>query len=270
MTESVYGITIPTDLEWNIPFQSWIDRWNSVQDVPTAIGLLHSIYEANKDEERSGRKYDDHRALFLLKLADGHRRNSRSGLATKAFNVLGHYLFRNAHRPRLHDLSAEMKRALLAFFAGGDRDALYGNVRWNDAGTTQSEQVTHADRLASAFMRELCDVVWCSGSDEERVQLIDILHEQDALRTIIPRNYYTGWDRFTEPVMQKLEEVVRSTGDARLGTDTPTPEELIYNGSEAAQVLLVSRAGSEGKARVERRKALKEQMQQNASELAQL
>ena len=271
MTREVYGIKIPENLSWSMSFRKWIEQWNAATDATTAIGLLHNIFRANDGEVRRG--YDDHRILFLLTLADGHRMNDRSGLAGKAFSVLAHEFFRNPDRERTRYLSREVIDALFTFFLDAENGAFnfQWNVRWEDADSPQSSSVTHADQLAAAFLRYFCSFVWDMPDDTRRIRVVELLAKRDKLHTLVPSTNGRGWDRFTEPVMQKLEEAaMKCESTYGFETDTPTLEELIYHGSPAAKVLLLVRAGRQGQEKEKRRRELKEQAAQAAAGLAQL
>lgn len=269
MTESVYGINVPENPTYRISFQEWVTRWNAAADVPTLTGLLHTIYDSSEGEEHGYRRFDNHRTLFLLKLADGHRGNGRSGLAHAAFRMLAQRIFRASHQNYIHDISSDVREALLAFFLSDEN-----NVRWRDADLPQSEQVTHADKLASAFMRTFCEVIWNSGSEEQRVQLIELLYQQHALQQLVSRSRYLNhWKRFTEAVMQKLNEVgmrTEFTTTHELGTDTPSLEELVACGSPAAQAVLLIRTGKEAADKAARRKELAKEIKDKSTELSQL
>ncbi len=262
MAESVFGIAIPENLEWSTSFQNWIKQWNAVTDVPTAIGLLHNIFRANEGEEGTGRSYTDHRILFLLKLASGHRTNSRSGLAPKAFAVLTQEFLRYANFERIQYLSREVDEAFLDFF-------LDGNVRWNDANAPQSNQITKVDQLASTFMQQFLSINWDMGDDVQRVRIVEVLSELHALDSLIPSRKGSEWDRFTEPVMQKLEEVVQQgIHPVDYETSTPSLEEQVCHGSSAARALLMIRAGKAGHDKEKEKKALKEQVALASKKLA--
>lgn len=262
MTEQVYGITIPADLEWEISFQEWIKEWNACTTIPLAAGLLHSIFDANEGEG-SIRNYKDHRILFLLRLADGYGASTGPSdigpvhrqIRYKAFQVLSTHVFKNKSYDSIRLLTPEVRKALQDFFSH--------NVPWTVSATPGVS--TYNEKVASEYMQDFCRIAWGEphSSIESRLWALDLLHGSDELFSILPKRYNErDWALFNEPILARLEEMALR--------GAPSVEEAVYKHSQAATLLTIVRAAHAGQVRERRKKELETQAASAAAGLAEL
>ncbi len=267
--EEVYGIKIHSRLAMEVSFQDWVERWNNCKDSEAAVGLLHSIYSANKGEAYFGLpNYREHRHLFLLKLADGHRDDRLDDklprfVRYKAFRMLAGHLFKgeNALNPILA-LSKELTERLLTFF--GIENPLPMNVYWDPGDHSDSQ---HADALASAFMQNFCAMHWDNQNNPElRLKILELLYVRKKLHSLFPKSEHDDrgnvYEHFDEPVCKKLQELALR--------DDPSIEEGVAHGSRAATLLVLARAAQQGIERAERQKQIKASILEKERELASL
>lgn len=237
MTEFAPRIELP-ELAYRISWAEWVQRWNACTDQPTAIGLLHTIFDIEKEE----RPYpmcslDTERMLLLLDMADRHGSDQRGKypnphVRDKAFAVLSNSYFKHATEEMILSLGMQVRDKLIWFFLDqGSREKYEGgkNVRWHarDNGTPHA----HALKVASEYLALFCKVHWRRGGLDVRNQVLEILYYQDALSSLMPDGsgyWHTNeWDRF-ELHLEKLKEIALR--------DHTTVEQGIRAGSVAAQL----------------------------------
>jgi len=268
-------------LAWRITWTEWKERWLNCADKPTAIGLLHGIFEATSKEDRNGWEYhypgdDMERVLFLLELAHGHNswnRDDYGHLRDKAFNALARHFFRDINEERISRLSQELREKLVWFFLDG-RDGTTASSNSNAPlcvhSNSQSESHVHNLKAVSEYIRRFCKVYWrYRHHPEMRMEVLEILHFNHSLHDMLLgqeiralRYSSDEWRTYTPEVIERLKEIALRDHDSI--------EAGVLKGSEAACLFELASIAVAEKARQEELALLEAQRRATSERISQL
>lgn len=247
----MFGKNRFSNLTPGIGWPLWKRRWRSCKDLPTALGLLQSIYETDHGGDPSSTKgwyeaVEAHKiepTILLLETADGHR-YPRSPefpdkVRDKAFQILATQFFSNSSRGFIGDLPVPVRDKLVWFFLDRERAGALGN--WSEYKNVlltvpQNISKRHQLETAAQFLDRFCEWHW-EQSPGMRPIILEILHYQGDLLRLLPTSssYRYAWGGFDKETRAKLHELALR--------DAETVETGIVLGSAAAQLHLLVTAG---------------------------
>lgn len=267
--EQLKAEDLPTIVHEQLTWEDWQKRWKEVTDLPTALGLLHTVLDTKIDEsQRSAKRLQ--RLLFLIQLADGHANSEADGyiihsLRSKAFAVLVQNVFKYTMLERFQNLGHEVVQALIWFF----RASHFENGRYwkSNANFSAEEDARHQTKITTEFLKSFCQYLWNAGHGaamEYKIAALNLLHENNGLLLLLPRMSSIGWEwrKFTPEVMKRLEELALSDADSI--------EQAIFKGSNAARLFIQVKAALTEIERQNEREELEKQVRQAQARLEKL
>ena len=245
--------SIKGDLTPKLSWSEWKNRWESCGDLPTALGLLHSVYQtvgddgwALKDDQRRERD------IFLLKLADGGsflepETEVLSAIRDKAFKVVSIGCFKPGTKSEesSYSMHPELRDTLLWFFNDHGRRSKGGNEFSGE----------YAKKLCHSFVRSKDPAVMGVA--------LEIMYRRHWLWSLLPESSLCwNWDWINDQFVEKLKE---------FGTERhETIEAAIVDGNKAARLYLIISTGVAERNRQKEVERLKCEMRAGQERLQEL